>query len=277
MGNILSPSGDIYAITAVSKYMFITKEQIIDLRDSFKSLCNDDGTIQRRFFQIAVSNANLQARPDSEILDLLFTMWDLTGKNNVPYLPFIVGISSLACRGENLDAIVRFALQVYDVQNTKVISNDETLTILKSMTATASYFGDSILTQTQIYKIVDSIFDTITMISASDESLSHAETIELMMQHPIVHIMVNHKPRSQKVKFAYTNSPFAKTRLEETSVTDVSSVHLTPLHRRALADSTSNSWSKDPTGQFSISNSQSLMMLGQVPLETQSPMSQKAS
>jgi hypothetical protein len=41
---------------------------------------------------------------------------------------------------------------------------------------TASYFGDSLLSENQIYKLADSVFDTITMISSDSDSIGHTGT-----------------------------------------------------------------------------------------------------
>ena len=101
----------------------------------------------------------------------------------------------------------------------------------------ASFFGDHVLSSNQIYKIVDSVFETITLISHDSDSLSHKECIQLITQEPLVkQFLTTNSFKSgpqARVSFALQDPPFARTRLEEESIlsTDVSSVVLTPLAR----------------------------------------------
>jgi len=103
---------------------------------------------------------------------------------------------------------------------------------------TALYFGDYIFSSNQIYKIVDSVFETITLISHDSDSLSHKECIQLVVQEPLVKQFLTtgsfKKAPHARVSFALPDQPFDRTRLEEESIlstTDVSSVLLTPLAR----------------------------------------------
>jgi hypothetical protein len=109
---------------------------------------------------------------------------------------------------------------------------------------TASFFGDTVLSLKQIYKIVDSVFDTMTLISQDSETMSHQECIQGLLQEPLIRNMVNMTltKSTQRVKFGGVEPPFVKTRLEEESQlsTDVSSVGLTPLNRAKESKSTSS-------------------------------------
>ena len=107
---------------------------------------------------------------------------------------------------------------------------------------TASYFGDTVLGLKKIYKVVDNVFDTMTMISQSSERMSHQECLALLMEEPLMLQMIDKsftlkqvKNGSSRVTFAENAGikPFVHTRLEEESQlsTDVSSVVLTPLNR----------------------------------------------
>jgi len=55
------------------------------------------------------------------------------------------------------------------------------------MNLTLSYFGDGKLTGRQIHKLVDAVFDTITLISFDPKDvLSHNECIDRLLQEPLV-------------------------------------------------------------------------------------------
>jgi Ca2+-binding EF-hand superfamily protein len=47
---------------------------------------------------------------------------------------------------------------------------------IAGINSTMSFFGDSVLTENQIYKIADSVFDTITMISSDSEFIDRSGT-----------------------------------------------------------------------------------------------------
>ena len=72
--------------------------------------------------------------------------------------------------------------------------------------ATASYFGDQLLHLRQIYKIVDSIFETMTIISQEASDLSHDEFTKRLMKKPTVTALVatGHR-RGKAVSFALSN------------------------------------------------------------------------
>lgn len=132
MGNIVSAEGDSLATVAIAHYVNLTKEQVLHIRDVLDDSVNSDGHIRRRFFHIAVAKAKVSIDPDGDILDSLFTMWDLTGKESVPANDFCVGFSVLACAGESLMDVIRFAMEVQDVENTELITADQLMSLLKS-------------------------------------------------------------------------------------------------------------------------------------------------
>lgn len=103
---------------------------MISLRDSFVSLATQDEMISRGSFQIALAKAGVELEKDLEILDLLFTMWDSEGAEQIPYKEFATGISPLACPNDNANSVLRFAMQVSDEADTGMIGPGELEDIL---------------------------------------------------------------------------------------------------------------------------------------------------
>ena len=92
------------------------------------------GTIKREMFIRALQNAKIRQYPDHEILNLLFTLWDLTGNiDTVNGKELIIGISILACPdAKSFDDVLSFAMQVLDYNNTGMISLKDSLLLLQS-------------------------------------------------------------------------------------------------------------------------------------------------
>lgn len=139
MGNAISPTtGDILKTAAISKYMKLTKPQVLAMRAYMNSQRQTNsrlrhrGTIPRKLWHQAMEAALITAYPDQDILHLLFTMWDGHGTGRVACNEFLVGISVLACRYDGVEDALRFALEVADVHETQKISSRDASAVLRS-------------------------------------------------------------------------------------------------------------------------------------------------
>ena len=142
----------------------------------------------------ALPNKNLPYRPpsrpavkgvtesDTEILDRLFTMFDKTGDDQVNFREFVVGISPLIT-GDVVSKL-NFSFELYDLDGTGQIRPNEMSFILSSMNATASYFGDPVMTSDQIESLVDDIFKTAD--SSGTGTLSYSEYMTAVAEHPVL-------------------------------------------------------------------------------------------
>lgn len=155
--------------------------------------------------------------------------------------------------------------------------------------ATAAYFGDETFTVRQLYKIVDQVFDTMTIVTEATETLEHWMVAQKIGEHQLVvgllcnpkctkrskeergeeedgdddddeksilnaqyapnyhhHTTSGNNRRRSNHATSHTsskvdNKPFVMTRLENCSMTDVSSVMLSPLIQIPVGrDSVSN-------------------------------------
>lgn len=123
------------ATAAVAKQLHLTKHQVIMLHEAMTRRAkggNVQGSIKRKHFRRALDEAGIFEEPDREVLNLLFTMWDITGIKRVPAHEFVVGLTPLACAGESISTVLSFALQIKDRKGEGRISPSEMLVLLKS-------------------------------------------------------------------------------------------------------------------------------------------------
>ena len=75
--------------------------------------------------------------------------------------------------------------------------------LFSGICATTTYFGDQILHLRQIYKVVDNVFDTMTLISQDADDLSHDVFTKMLFKQPLVAGAVATGPRrNEAVSFA---------------------------------------------------------------------------
>ena len=133
MGNSISNRrlDDRLAIECMAKYMSLTKQQLIDLRNRCYMSMDSKRKINRRSFNANVSRSRISEEPDAEILNGLYTMWDLHGEGNILLPPFILSLAPLACAEEDLEDILRFSLNIFERETSGVLTADRLVFILK--------------------------------------------------------------------------------------------------------------------------------------------------
>jgi Ca2+-binding EF-hand superfamily protein len=243
MGNTASGTSRERLVTAsIAKYMTITKPQVMALRNAIVPLASKrGGSIKRNNLHFALQEANVADTPDKEVLDLLFTMWDMTGSGRVACVEFVIGLSVLACKEDAIETALRFALQVADKNRTGKISSKDASAFLRSTSpdllfrgesrvgctdshtivapyftgicATATYFGDRPLALRQIYKIVDTMFGNNSSTGVQEgEDLTHDQFVRLLTEQPCVQDVVRVKGKKKKSihkQQTETSSPIA--------------------------------------------------------------------
>jgi hypothetical protein len=137
MGNLACHSNEKPLVSsAMARYVSLTKEQVISMRDIVFPLAatTKHGTINRESFNMAMDKADVKLYPDQDVLNLMFTLWDLTGNiDNVNCKELCVGISLLACPQEStFDGVIAFALNVLDFYKTDMISLKHAEVLLQS-------------------------------------------------------------------------------------------------------------------------------------------------
>ncbi len=173
------------AITAMADMMKITKPQMTELRNACLRYAkpgrehNINGPIiSRANFHKAMSDAKVDAA-DIDVLDHLYTMWDKTGDaKSVNLLLFMAGISPLASTMD-VETKLQFAFEIFDVHMSGRLRIADGLKILGGINATASYFGDAVITPQAIEIVVEDIYQ-------GQNDILYMEHIKNIASHPAV-------------------------------------------------------------------------------------------
>lgn len=143
---------DRLAIECMAKYMSITKQQLIDLRNRCYMGMDGKRKISRRTFNSNVQQCKIRESPDAEILNALFTMWDLHGEDRILFPPFILSLTPLACEDEDLEKTLTFALGVFERETKGILSADRLVFILK-----CKYFKN----QSRMHCVLPTLFERL--------------------------------------------------------------------------------------------------------------------
>ena len=182
MGN--GSSGPRMAISAMADMLQITKQQMMELRNAClrnakpsKDKSNAGPTISRSSFHKAMQEVNLDPI-DVDVFDHLFTMWDTKGEGRIHMLLFLAGISPIASTMD-VPTKIQFALELFDVHRTGRLRLDNALSILGGINATASYFGDAVVTPQAIEIVVEDVFK-------GQSEIFYMENLDIIANHPAV-------------------------------------------------------------------------------------------
>lgn len=182
MGN--GSSGPRMALSAMADMLKITQPQLKDLRNASLRLAkpsrdkiNSGPVITRRSFHKAMKEVNLDEET-VDVFDHLYTMWDTRGEGKLNLLLFLASISPLASTMD-IEGKLKFALEIYDVHQTGRLNGDNAMAILGGINATASYFGDSVITPQAIEIVIDDVFE-------GQNEIYYQDRISHLANHPAV-------------------------------------------------------------------------------------------
>lgn len=189
MGNAKSTDGSPVnlAMMAVAREIHLERGQLVALHNAMARYADEHGTVHREDFDRALELANLSGM---EIFDLLFTMWDREGMDQVPFKGFCVGISPLACPFEDISVILRFALRICDDRNLGYIRQYDLQTLLDGINSTASYFGDMHLSAEEIGLVIDRTFE------GGIYKIAHEDCIRRLASNPYIKRFASGKSRT---------------------------------------------------------------------------------
>lgn len=172
------------AFSAIADMLAITRPQMMELRNACLRLAKPNRdkvhpgpVITRGSFYKAMEEVGLPAE-DIDVFDHLFTMWDVRGEGKIFLLLFLSGISPLA---STMDVAIKiqFAIEIFDVHQTGRLKFDDCLAIFGGINATASYFGDSVITPHAIEIVVEDIFN-------GQNEIYYMERIHEFANHPAI-------------------------------------------------------------------------------------------
>jgi Ca2+-binding EF-hand superfamily protein len=182
MGN--SSSGPRMAISAMADMLSVTKPQMMELRNAClrhakPSLdkSNAGPTISQSSFHKSMKEVNVDPVV-FDVFDHLYTMWDTKGEGEISMLLFLAGISPLASTVDVMTKLL-FAFELFDVHRTGRMKIEDALSILGGINATASYFGDAVITPQAIEIVIEDVFQ-------GQNEIVYIENLEHISNHPAV-------------------------------------------------------------------------------------------
>lgn len=115
------------------------------------------------------------------------------------------------------------------------------------MNQTASYFGDAALSHRQIYKIVDNVFGTVSVVSHEGPKLTHEQVTDELSSEPLLQQFVTKNvDKTPRVTFSQVSQVICEDG-SEVSI-DTVSLPLTPVARLRLAGTAAPAKSSIKTG-----------------------------
>eukprot|EP01041_Mallomonas_annulata_P013061 gene13061-27563_t len=184
MGNEIGKTSSRMGIAAMAAVTAIDKNEMTIMQKKFREASQRSGNaemISRTDFDEIIQSIETIESSDAELLDRLFTMFDTSGDNQIDYRDFIVGISPLIT-GTPIDKL-KFAFQMYDIDNVGSILLGEMKRILTAINNVASYFGDPVITPEQIEEVAIDIFKKNTNAAAP---LKYNDYLNPMIEHTII-------------------------------------------------------------------------------------------
>jgi len=123
---------------------------------------------------------------DLELLDKVFTMYDVTGDGNVNYKDYLAALSILTT-GSAKEKL-HLAMKLFDSKRTGTITRTELRRLLMSINNVASYFGDPVVKDSEIGSMVSDIF---RMQASSASSIKYEDFFDAIYDHVTCHIFLS--------------------------------------------------------------------------------------
>lgn len=187
----MGADGSKMGVSAMAIVCGIEREHIIKLRTSFQAFAENSGEanmVSRHDFDSALKSLDGVENSDIELLDRLFILLDEPGDCKIDYKDFLVGASILV--SGTLSEKILFSFTVFDENDTGVVMSGDMKKIFTALNSVASFFGDPVVTSSQIKELV---IDTFKLGSNSSEPLRYAEYIDAIASHGVVSQFINGK------------------------------------------------------------------------------------
>lgn len=180
----MGADGSKMGIAAMAIVSGVEKEDIMKLRASFQGYAERSGgnkDVFRADFDESVKSLESLDPSDAELLDKLFILLDETGENKVDIKEFLVAASLLVNFGSVSDKL-KFAFNIFDESDTGIIFALDCTKVFTTLNATASFFGDPVLSVTEIKELVEAIWLECSIPAAP---LQYPDHIDFILNHEI--------------------------------------------------------------------------------------------
>lgn len=189
MGNSQPSGRNRMAITAMAELMKVTKVQLLDLREVCLSYSSGPDRNNIHAFKMkrtdllrAMDEVDIKDGRDFDVFDQLFTMWDKSGDDEVNTILFLASVSPLSSVMDTATKL-EFALKMFDANETGRISHGGMMKLFDGINATASYFGDTVITPNQIEMMCQDIFHN-PQTGVLEDTISYDMKIHYISFHP---------------------------------------------------------------------------------------------
>ena len=130
----------------------IEKDELTSLSSKMKEvalLAGTENMIGREGFEEACKSISKFEDPDNELLNNMFTMFDMEGENQIIYKEFAAGIGGCFITGSLIDKL-NFAFTIYDNEETDEFTKLDIKKILSALNNVAAYCGDPVISSDKI-------------------------------------------------------------------------------------------------------------------------------
>lgn len=180
----MGADGSKMGISAMSIVSGVEKDDIVKLRTSFQGYAERSGgnkDVSRADFDESIKSLESLDPSDAELLDKLFILLDESGENKVDIKDFLISASLLVNSGTVSDKL-KFAFTVFDETESGTIFALDCNKVFTTLNATASFFGDPVLSASEIKELVDAIWLECSIPSAP---LQYPDHIDFILNHEI--------------------------------------------------------------------------------------------
>jgi hypothetical protein len=162
----------------------IEKDELTSLSSKMREvalLAGTENMIGREGFEESCKSISKFEDPDNELLNNMFTMFDIDGENQIIYKEFAAGIGGCFITGTLIDKL-NFAFTLYDNEETDEFTKSDIKKILNALNNVASYCGDPVVSSDKIEIVAQETFANVDgQVTNKDAAIqfisNHQETM----------------------------------------------------------------------------------------------------
>lgn len=147
----------------------------------------DSTQCSRAEFDDAIKAVTKFEESDIELLSRLFVMFDNTGESIIPIKEYLAGVGGCLCSAPVVDKL-KAACHLYDLSDSGILDRADMKKVLNSINLVTSYFGDPVVTPSEIDKCV---YDTFQHNPEPSAPMKIEDAVLHIANHQIVETFVS--------------------------------------------------------------------------------------
>ena len=158
----------------------IEKDELTSLSSKMREvalLAGTENMIGREGFEESCKSISKFEDPDNELLNNMFTMFDMDGENQIIYKEFAAGIGGCFITGSLIDKL-NFAFTLYDNEETDEFTKLDVKKILNALNNVAAYCGDPVISSEKIEVVAQE-----TMSNVDGQFIGKEAAIQFISVH----------------------------------------------------------------------------------------------